>query len=729
MGLKVASFLLLLLIVTCGAAQGQGSDFVVLDLQATEAGDVSPMYKEQIALTKIPVTLGRSRHSPLCSACENITKEAVDFLSEKQIQDKIMAILEDTCSQTFSFKQQCLEMVDSYATLFFAKIGEIKPDEFCKQYGLCRDMALLSAVKSESTCVFCHHIMDEVMSKLKDPDAEFEIIQLLLKECNKIEGHQQQCKRMVLQYVPLVLVNGEKFLEKNDVCAIIQACDAGKKTTFSISSRKLRASLLLSIQSSISGVWAYSDNQNATAVKICNIIAIDLLTASPKKKLCGEVTLDLAASPKKFGAEVALFSSSRFAGTGRTSTESTLRFVAAMTRRLRLRVRVEAAVASVVAVLPHEISPLISAASTFFFILSSYFAVLPLRDEGAISLGLGTLPGLFAGSLLLTLLAAPVASLAFSLPSIPKPRALVFIHRFFSLSLLVFFVLWFASTPGHSASISQVSLLNLITISSTWARVIDVMDSESGSRLFGFIGAGATLGQLFGSLFAATMAWLGPCFWLIARSPYLMYISLFLWLGAVVSSFFYFQGRILTIAGVTVAICASPFIATLNMVALALWPTWVAVALTETIRKVTTYVLTRPGRELLFTVVSQDEKYKAKMVNGEKGWGVGAVASDSIVVITVASCLAIVAMDVLLVGRGNNGGPFIEIRTGGVLVGSDDTTSLFVGGAAPRIPSPCLAFIGSPSSVFGFSSCAMYRSRFMEISISRARSSLEEMAA
>jgi len=160
----------------------------------------------------------------------------------------------------------------------------------------------------------------------------------------------------------------------------------------------------------------------------------------------------------------------------------------------------------------------------------------------------------------------------------------------------------------------KVALLNLITVSSTWARVIDVMDSESGSRLFGFIGAGATLGQLFGSLFAASMAWLGPflllfssllmelaalsskgvCidgihasaelsqtgggevpntqaddemsslvtsprspmrsqkskpdffimfegFWLIFRSPYLKYISLFLWLSAVVSSVFYFQ--------------------------------------------------------------------------------------------------------------------------------------------------------------------------------------------
>jgi len=49
------------------------------------------------------------------------------------------------------------------------------------------------------------------------------------------------------------------------------------------------------------------------------------------------------------------------------------------------------------------------------------------------------------------------------------------------------------------------------------------------------------------------------------------------------------------------------------LVAIAIWPTWVTVAVSETLRKVTTYVVTRPGRELLFTVVSQDEKYKAKV--------------------------------------------------------------------------------------------------------------------
>uniref|UniRef100_A0A7N2ME51 TLC ATP/ADP transporter n=1 Tax=Quercus lobata TaxID=97700 RepID=A0A7N2ME51_QUELO len=453
------------------------------------------------------------------------------------------------------------------------------------------------------------------------------------------------------------------------------------------------------------------------------------------------------------------------------------------------RPRLDAILSIFVTVHPHETSILLHSSSCFFFILSAYFVVLPLRDDGAISLGISNLPGLFVGSLVLTLIAAPLSTFIFSLPSLSKGKlayvmwvnvyemyndnaeALVLIHRFFSISLVLFFILWLSSSAGYSLSKLKgsvatsstskeeqkvdanstysvqwdnhgwfyilvrvafflwVALLNLITISSTWARVIDVMDSESGSRLFGFIGAGATLGQLFGSLFATGMAWLGPFLllfaallmefaaqsskginkdvshnshlpeeltpireadpdqqnevhgdrqtaqplknsspkfpsskakpqlWtildglrLILSSTYLLYVSLFLWLSAVVSSFFYFQkasviaatitssverrrlfaqinsfiaafilagqltltGRVLTVAGVTIAICSAPFVSFLNLIAIAVWPTWVAIAVSETLRKVVTYVVTRPGRELLFTVVSQDEKYKAK---------------------------------------------------------------------------------------------------------------------
>ncbi|XP_038892757.1 uncharacterized protein LOC120081729 isoform X2 [Benincasa hispida] len=384
--------------------------------------------------------------------------------------------------------------------------------------------------------------------------------------------------------------------------------------------------------------------------------------------------------------------------------------------------RLDALVSAFVTVHPHEISALLHSAFCFFFILSAYFVVLPLRDEGAISLGLSNLPSLFVGSLVLTLIAAPVSSHIFSLPNLSKGKALVLIHRFFSVSLVVFFILWQSSSTGHyskgfftmffaakedpkdygdqSSSISSVgwdkhgwfyvsvrigfflwvALLNLITISSTWARVIDVMDSESGARLFGFIGAGATLGQLFGSLLATVMAWLGPFLllfsailmefaarlseginqdmphpgeelslirdadpshendseglgtsafkghspksnstmkphpgaifdgmMLILSSSYLMCVALFLWLSAVISSFFYLQKVGIIAITVTTSLGRRKLFALINsFIAVFI----LAGQLTIT---VTTYVVTRPGRELLFTVVSQDEKYKAKI--------------------------------------------------------------------------------------------------------------------
>jgi len=233
LGLGAPCCLLLLLLLAAGSGAVPQHKRVVRDydplgLETTEARDFLPINKEQITSSKIPVPAKRGH--PVCSTCENVLNKAVSYLSEKQTQDDIMEILHGACAQTFSLEQKCAEMVDSYATLLFARISEIKPDEFCKQYGLCRDLAFLSIAKGESTCTLCHQLVDEVLSKMKDPDAEFEIIQLLIKECNKVQGHVQQCKRMVLQYTPLILVNGEKFLEKNDVCTLMQACDTSKKT-------------------------------------------------------------------------------------------------------------------------------------------------------------------------------------------------------------------------------------------------------------------------------------------------------------------------------------------------------------------------------------------------------------------------------------------------------------------------------------------------------------------
>jgi saposin len=70
-----------------------------VDLHVIELPDHSPVYKEHV-----PVHLKSS--SPLCSACENFASGAVTYLSEKQTQDKIMKLLHDACSQSFSLEQK-----------------------------------------------------------------------------------------------------------------------------------------------------------------------------------------------------------------------------------------------------------------------------------------------------------------------------------------------------------------------------------------------------------------------------------------------------------------------------------------------------------------------------------------------------------------------------------------------------------------------------------------------
>ena len=68
-------------------------------------------------------------------------------------------------------------------------------------------------------------------------------------------------------------------------------------------------------------------------------------------------------------------------------------------------------------------------------LLAGYFLLLPLRDEAGVSLGTDKLPSLFAASLLLTLVATPLASFFLNLYSV-KERGLQQLYRFMSASVL-----------------------------------------------------------------------------------------------------------------------------------------------------------------------------------------------------------------------------------------------------------------------------------------------------
>ncbi|WP_458765712.1 NTP/NDP exchange transporter [Cupriavidus basilensis] len=139
---------------------------------------------------------------------------------------------------------------------------------------------------------------------------------------------------------------------------------------------------------------------------------------------------------------------------------------------------------------------------------------------------------------------------------------------------------------------------------------------------------------------------------LVAQSRYLLGISLFVILLATASTFLYFEqarlmaqtfpsrtqqtqvfsaidaivqaltilvqvflsGRIARRYGVTSLLTAVPLAVVAGFLVLALWPTFGVLAGVMILRRVGEYALLRPGREMLFTVVDAETKYKAKNV-------------------------------------------------------------------------------------------------------------------
>ncbi|KAL6752182.1 hypothetical protein V8C86DRAFT_620210 [Haematococcus lacustris] len=290
-----------------------------------------------------------------------------------------------------------------------------------------------------------------------------------------------------------------------------------------------------------------------------------------------------------------------------------------------------------------------------------------------------------------------------------------------------------------------LNVQNLVAMSSMWARCADVFAAEAARRLFGFIAAGATLGQLAGSLtsmaitsglgrhhltlssliFISSMlifatSWLsarvnspspralasaapgavlatsavthrggsvgegeggvgtaggegggaggrkagagvkprqGPMakvlegWMLIATSPYLLLLCTYLLATYAVGSLMYFQrsllvaqmvegasnraaffarinsisaalifvlqlmatGRLLGWLGITASLSLYPVTCLASIILLTSLPGAAVMSGVEVSRKLLGYSLVRPAREVLFTVLTRDEKYKAKL--------------------------------------------------------------------------------------------------------------------
>ena len=357
---------------------------------------------------------------------------------------------------------------------------------------------------------------------------------------------------------------------------------------------------------------------------------------------------------------------------------------------------------------PGEMRSLLWSFAYFFCLLAGYYVLRPLRDEMAIVGGVRNLQWLFTATFAAMLAAVPLYGAVVA--RLPRKRFIALVYHFFAANIAIFWVLLaFHVGTQHVARVFFVwiSVFNLFAVSIFWSYMADLFSSEQGKRLFGFIAAGGSAGALFGP--AVTVWLVGPLgptnllllaavlleaavlcaraleraalpsrdtsvsaagagpqasnapqmgggalagIALLARSPYLAGIALWVFLLSLAGTFLYFEqativaaasddpavrtrifatidlavgvltvavqffatGRLILRFGVGPAAGFLPLVFAAGFALLAASPLLFVVIAFQAIQRTANFAISNPAREVLFTVLAREEKYKAKNV-------------------------------------------------------------------------------------------------------------------
>lgn len=365
----------------------------------------------------------------------------------------------------------------------------------------------------------------------------------------------------------------------------------------------------------------------------------------------------------------------------------------------------------VVDVRPGETKALFLSAAYFFFVLSSYYILRPIRDATG-ARELENVPWMFTAVLATMLLLNPVY--AGIVARYRRQQFIPYTYRFFALNLVLFFIALTTLPERYDLWIGRtffvwVSVFNMFVVSIFWAFMSDVFRSGQGKRLFAFIGVGGTIGGMSGSLLTSQLVSvvgatgmllvsaallevatqivralgrhseanplvpagnvhasatdpdtpvrdepIGGSAWEGIRAAlsnrFLLGIVLFMLLFTIGSTFLYFQrlalvaeaftdrdarvvffarvdlfvnlltlitqayftARLIRWLGVAWTLALLPALSIIGFLALGAAPTLMVLVAFESLRRAGNFAVARPTRELLYTVVSREDRFKAK---------------------------------------------------------------------------------------------------------------------
>jgi ATP:ADP antiporter, AAA family len=159
------------------------------------------------------------------------------------------------------------------------------------------------------------------------------------------------------------------------------------------------------------------------------------------------------------------------------------------------------------AVARHEWPALAWSFAYFFFLLSGYYMLRPLRDALAAEAGAKNLSSMFGATFLIMLAIVPVFGWLTS--HFPRRKWLPACIVFFVLNLLGFYAAWRWHISLHWVALVffvWLTVYVMFVVSVFWSFMADLFNAEQAKRLYGFIAAGGTIGALTGAKATALLA-------------------------------------------------------------------------------------------------------------------------------------------------------------------------------------------------------------------------------
>ncbi|GHD35945.1 MFS transporter [Halioglobus pacificus] len=351
---------------------------------------------------------------------------------------------------------------------------------------------------------------------------------------------------------------------------------------------------------------------------------------------------------------------------------------------------------------PEEVRATLASFSLVLVLMGSYYLLRPLRDAMASDWTDAEVSWLWTFNFFFSAIAVSLYGTAIS--KVRIERLVPTVYGFFAASFVAFYVatqIVADRTLIDKSFYVWISVFSLFHISVFWSFMSDTFSKPQAKRLFGFIGAGASIGAIGGPAIAAAVAGfagtdpllliasalivltLPIVLWIqrlkeaemhnrdvsakpgdlqyiggnplsgfvdFLKSPYLLGIALFIFLYTVISSFVYFElknlladysraersqiwammdlvvniltlviaafatGRMAKYMGLPFTLASVPVAIGLGMLVLAAAPMVAVVVAIQIARRAGNYAISRPAREMLFTAVDRDLRFKAKPV-------------------------------------------------------------------------------------------------------------------